>query len=244
MKTHESSQFYFTYEINRYEKTKFVISFDIKNILFHEKKEKIHSSVRTNDRRKHLRITVNRRDEAIAAPLRIVVAPEILQFFLAESRQIFRSRLVPRSDPFLSGRKILNRSTKRLERNECAHASVSYVRTRVKSLPWRFSRVMHRVAIPFSTRGLLIAMEREIDEGPIRGGQGLSGFFVECILNGLNENRKGKPHSIRTMIIVNAARTNKAPYPLPLPSPEDYSIIPVRERDLTRWFFPVSISTR
>lgn len=101
MKTHESSQFYFTYKINRYEKTKFVISFDIKNILFHEKKEKIHSSVRTNDRRKHLRITVNRRDEAIAAPSRIVVAPEILQFFLAESRQIFRSRLVPRSDPFL-----------------------------------------------------------------------------------------------------------------------------------------------
>lgn len=126
----------------------------------------------------------------------------------------------------------------------CARVRMRPFRTRVKSLPWRFSRVMHRVAIPFSTRGLLIAMEREIDEGPIRGGQGLSGFFVECILNGLNENRKGKPHSIRTMITVNAARTNKAPYPLPLPSPEDYSIIPVRERDLTRWFFPVSISTR
>lgn len=78
----------------------------------------------------------------------------------------------------------------------------------------------------------LIAMEREIGETDIRWPRS----FRVCILNGLNENRKGKPHSIRTMITVNAARTNKA-IPPP-PSFEDYSIIPACETYLIRWFFP------
>lgn len=59
----------------------------------------------------------------------------------------------------------------------------------------------------------LIAMEREIGETDIRWPRS----FRVCILNGLNENRKGKPHSIRTMITVNAARTNKAIPPPPPP---------------------------